>query len=153
MNRMRTGRWRPPPLWGRDGERGHSLPARSAGAVRRRSTQRLPQLFPPAETTSSAIRFLDELPPEEQARFDAMRKEQGLPPAPRYTAEQKQAMREQWDADRAERASGPAGTTKFLQRELDEWRAYAAAEFGAEDISGALTQCLLSQILGDTWSV
>lgn len=101
---------------------------------------------------SSAIHFLDELPPEEQARFNAIRKEQGLPPAPRYSEAEKQAMRDQWDADRAERASGPDGTTTFLQRELDEFRGQARAEFSAGDLSDALTDRLLRQILDPSWS-
>lgn len=101
---------------------------------------------------SSAVHFFDELEPEQQARFDAMRKEQGLPPAPRYTAEEKQAIRDQMDADRAERASGPAGTTRFLAQELDALRAGASTEFGAVELSGALAQRLLNQILDPSWS-
>jgi hypothetical protein len=65
-----------------------------------------------------------------------------------YTAEEKQAIRDQMAADMAERASGPEGTIKFLDREITGLREQAAGDFAKLEISKTLSSRLLAQILG-----
>jgi len=74
----------------------------------------------------SAIRFFDELPQEQQQQLQSARERMGLPPIEPKTDEEKVAQRAQWAADRAERASGPEGTTSFLSREIEDLRAKAS---------------------------
>ena len=101
------------------------------------------------------VMFPDELPEELRA---ALRDLDGAPrggvpsPAPSaaktYTAEEKQAIRDQMAADTAERASGPEGTFKFLDREITGLREPAAGDFAKLEISKTLSSRLLAQILG-----
>jgi Ca2+-binding EF-hand superfamily protein len=104
------------------------------------------------ELPASAIRFFDELPGDMQQRIQAARKQMDLPPLKPLTDEEKTAQRDQWAADRAERASGPEGTTKFLSREIEGLRADASAAYAARaQLSDSLSQRMMQQILGDAW--
>ncbi|MBU1270883.1 MAG: EF-hand domain-containing protein [Alphaproteobacteria bacterium] len=56
---------------------------------------------------------------------------------------------EQAAADRAERASGPAGTARFLSREIEGLRAAEAARIAAAPMSDALAARLFQQALNN----
>jgi Ca2+-binding EF-hand superfamily protein len=98
-----------------------------------------------------SIRFHDEMPEDIQRRIAEIRELIGLPPSPVLTAEEKQQQRDQWAADRAERASGPEGTMRFLARDVDGLREKALADLDAADMSQALTARLLQRIT-DGWT-
>lgn len=98
------------------------------------------------------VRFHDELPEAERARMEQFRERMGLPPAEVLTDEQKAARREQWAADRAERASGPDGSWSFLNREIEGLRTQAAEAFDKAGLSDILSARLLQQILSDAWA-
>lgn len=102
------------------------------------------------ELPLSALRFHDEMPEEMQKRMAEVREQMGQPPLPVLTAEEKQQRRDQWAADRAERASGPEGSVQFLARDLGGLRDKVRADFDAGDLSQALTSRLLQQIT-DSW--
>jgi Ca2+-binding EF-hand superfamily protein len=89
--------------------------------------------------------FFDEMPADAQARW---RKEFGRAPDI-HTPEEKQRIRDQLAADQTERASGPAGTVKFLERELGGLRGDAAAQFSALPMTRSLSSRLLAQILSE----
>jgi Ca2+-binding EF-hand superfamily protein len=61
------------------------------------------------------------------------------------------ASPEQIAADRAERASGPAGTASFLSREIEGLRAAEAARIAAAPMSDALAARLFQQAL-NSWT-
>lgn len=89
--------------------------------------------------------FFDEMPAEAQARWPkALGREPDI-----HTPEEKQKIRDQLAADQTERASGPAGTVKFLERELDGLRDDAAAQFSALPMTQSLSSRLLAQILSE----
>lgn len=67
---------------------------------------------------------------------------------PVRTDEDRQRLREQFAADQAERESGPAGTIKYLTREVGGLRDKAAADFAASPMTQTLSSRLLAQILG-----
>lgn len=97
----------------------------------------------------TAIRFHDELPQEEQARMAAAFERMGLPTPATLSAEEKKARLDQMAADRAERASGVAGTVKFLSREIDGLRETALQDFATREMSQTLADRLLRQIAGN----
>jgi len=88
--------------------------------------------------------FFDEIPAETQAR---LRKVLDSEPDI-HTPEEKQKIRDQLAADQAERASGPAGTVKFLESELGGLRGDAATQFSTLPMTKTLSSRLLAQILG-----
>lgn len=100
----------------------------------------------------TAVRFHDELPQADRERLTQVRERMGLPPLPTLTDDEKAAQRQQWAADRAERASGPEGTLTFLSREIDELRTKAADAFDSAGLSDSLSARLLQQILGEAWT-
>ncbi len=89
--------------------------------------------------------FFDEMPAEDQARWP---KALGQQPDV-HTPEEKQKIRDQLAADQNERASGPAGTVKLLERELGGLRDDAAAQFSTLPMTKSLSSRLLAQILSD----
>lgn len=64
------------------------------------------------------------------------------------TDEDRQKLLDQFAADQAERESGPAGTIKYLTREIGGLRDKAAADFAASPMTQTLSSRLLAQILG-----
>lgn len=101
----------------------------------------------PLPSKGLTVVFPDELPEELRA---ALRDLDGAAPssAKTYTAEEKQAIRDQMAADAAERTSGPEGTLKFLGREITGLRERAAGDFAKLEIGKTLSSRLLAQILG-----
>jgi len=71
---------------------------------------------------------------------------QMAPIAPR-SPEDRQKLLDQLAADQVERASGPAGTYRYLTRELGEMRAAAGADFAAAPMTDALAARLMQQVL------
>lgn len=89
--------------------------------------------------------FFDEMPAESQARLrKAFDREPDI-----HTPEEKQKIRDQLAADQTERASGPEGTVKLLERELGGLRDDAAAQFSTLPMTRSLSSRLLAQILSD----
>lgn len=105
-----------------------------------------------AALPASAIRFMDEMPAEDQQRFQAIREQMGLPPLEPLTEDQKTAQRAQWAADQAERQAGPEGTWSFLSREIEGLRTSAATDFAADELSDSLSRRLLQQIMDGAWA-
>lgn len=89
--------------------------------------------------------FYDEMSPEMQA---AWRKAFPNEKVPTYTPQEKQERRDQLAAEQAERASGPQGAFKYLDREVGGLRDAAAAQFAASPMTKVLSSRLLAQILG-----
>lgn len=105
----------------------------------------------PVPLKGLSVAFPDELPEELRAALrdlDGATRSGAPSPAKTYTAEEKQAIRDQMAADMAERASGPEGTFKFLDREIAGLREQAASDFAKLEISNTLSSRLLAQILG-----
>jgi Ca2+-binding EF-hand superfamily protein len=109
---------------------------------------------------ASAITFSDEVPADLVRRMEAVRLAsadpassggQVSPPVEPLTAEEKQKVRDQFTADWAERDSGPAGTTRYLGREIDGLRDKAEADFAKAPVTDSLTARLMQRILAG-WS-
>jgi Ca2+-binding EF-hand superfamily protein len=105
---------------------------------------------------ASAIRFSDEVPADLVHRMEVVRLAsadpssgggQVSPPAEPLTPEEKQKVRDQFTADWAERDSGPAGTTRYLSREIDGLRDQAEADFAKAPVTDSLAARLMQRIL------
>lgn len=110
------------------------------------------QVARPIPLPADAVRFFDELPENVQQGLTQMRDLMGLPKVEIMNPEEKQAARDRWAADAAERASGPDGTRKFLEREIEGLRTYARADFDTAAMTNDLSRRLLQQVLGDGWA-
>lgn len=107
----------------------------------------------PLKIELSDLRFAPDLPPERLEQFNAVRERMNLPPlAGPLTEEERQSRLEQLEADRAERASGPEGTRRFLSRELDGLRAGEGAHIAETALSDAMAARMFRQII-DGWNV
>jgi Ca2+-binding EF-hand superfamily protein len=106
---------------------------------------------------ASAIKFSDEMPADLVRRMkdislaSADPGGQVSPPAAPLTPEEKQKVRDQFTADLAERDSGPAGTTRYLSREIDGLRDKAEADIATAPVTDSLTARLMQRILAG-WS-
>ncbi|WP_421736366.1 hypothetical protein [Caulobacter sp.] len=109
---------------------------------------------------ASAIRSIDELPAGIADRLrDATRAYgeepaaggQVSPPSEPLTPEQRQARLDQMRADLIERDSGPAGTTRYLSRELGGLRDQARADLDQTPMTNSLVSRLMQQIVAG-WS-
>lgn len=100
----------------------------------------------------SGMRFVEDLPPEELERFNAVRERVGLPllTGP-LTDEERQKRLDQLAADRAERDAAPDGAWGFLSRDLGGKRAEEGARIAEADLGDALAARLFRQIL-QGWS-
>lgn len=99
------------------------------------------------------IIFFDEMPADMQKETLAHHERMGLPPPQPLSEADKAARRAQVEADWAERNSGPAGTMKFLGREIESLREKAAAAYGTgAQLSDSLSQRLIHQIMSERWS-
>jgi Ca2+-binding EF-hand superfamily protein len=123
------------------------------GLVRQDEVLAIRRLHIPA----SAIKLAEEAPPElvarmrEAERAYADRGGQVSPPIESLTLEERQARLDQFKADLAERASGPAGTTRYLGREIDGLRDKASADLDQAPITDSLASRLMQRILAG-WS-
>jgi Ca2+-binding EF-hand superfamily protein len=123
------------------------------GLVRQDEVLAIRRLHIPA----SAIKLAEETPPElvarmrEAERAYADRGGQVSPPIESLTLEERQARLDQFKADLAERDSGPAGTTRYLGREIDGLRDKASADLDQAPITDSLASRLMQRILAG-WS-
>lgn len=108
----------------------------------------------------SAIRSIDELPAGIADRLrDATRAYgegraaggQVSPPSEPLPPEERQARLDQMRADLIERDSGPAGTTRYLSRELGGLRDQARADLDQTPMTNSLVSRLMQQIVAG-WS-
>lgn len=103
--------------------------------------------------TPLKLTFFDEMPEDVQKTIQAHRESMGLPPVKPMSEADKAARRAQLATDQAERSSGPAGTMKFLGREIESLREKAMAAYGAgSQLSDSLSQRLMHQIMSEAWS-
>lgn len=100
----------------------------------------------PLRLSASALRVDVEPAEWSQIRSGPGGETAAAPPA--RTDEDWRKLREQFAADQAERESGPAGTIKYLTREIGGLRDEAAADFAASPMTQTLSNRLLAQILG-----
>ena len=91
------------------------------------------------------------LSPERQAEIRQLLESVGSDPAQTTPESEPLASAEQIAADLAERASGPAGTLRFLSREIEGLRTAEAARIAAAPMSDALVARLFQQAL-NSWT-
>jgi len=106
---------------------------------------------------ASAIKLADEMPADivarmrEAGRAYADRGGQVSPPVETLTPEARQARLDQLRADIAERSSGPAGTTRYLNPEIEGLRETARTDLDPAPVTDSLASRLMQRILAG-WS-